>query len=225
MLFSKHACCLACLLLLNGLSVAAQSNESVSQQAPLELPKTLNDLDLSPPVDMVKSVPVKKTVKSDKLEKREVKNVNLVPAKSAAAPLKDLGGLPEFTTYTTKAGDTVDKVLQKFYGNTPLRTEVLREALVQNNPKAFAKGNPKKMMAGVSLALPDPVELAKKLSLATLAAASGDTVTVTPVSQSNTVVTQVSTPAVPAGGGGAVAHSAGHNLPVQDVKRNWVRYP
>jgi hypothetical protein len=27
------------------------------------------------------------------------------------------------------------------------------------------------------------------------------------------------------GGGGAVAHSSGHNLPVQDVKRSWVRYP
>ena len=225
MLFSKNACCLACLLLLNGWAVAAQSNDALSQQAPLEMPKTLNDLDLSAPVDMVKSVPVKKAAKTENVEKREVKNINLAPNKAAAAPLKDLGGLPVFSTYTTKAGDTVEKVLQKFYGNAPLRTEVLRDALVQNNPKAFAKGNPKKLITGVTLSLPDPVELAKRLLSAPVQVASGEAVTVTPVSQSNTVVTHVSTPAVPAGGGGAVAHSSGHNLPVQDVKRSWVRYP
>jgi len=225
MLFSRNACCLACLLLLNGLAVAAQSNETVSQQAPLELPKTLNDLDLSAPVDMVKSVPVKKATKSDSVEKREIKSSNLPPAKAASEPVKDLGGLPEFTTYTTKAGDTVDKVLQKFYGNTPLRTEVLRDALVQNNPKAFAKGNTKKLIAGVTLALPDPVELAKKLTPAVVAATDGNAVKITPINNASTVVSNVSTPAVPAGGGGAVAHSSGHNLPVQDVKRSWVRYP
>jgi len=224
MLFAKKACYLACLLLLNGLAVAAQSNESVAQQAPLELPTTLNDLDLSAPVDMVKSVPVKKAAKSDNVEKREIKSTNLPAAKAASEPVKDLGGLPEFTSYTTKAGDTVDKVLQKFYGNTPLRTEVLRDALVQKNPKAFAKGNTKKLIAGVTLSLPDPVELAKKLTPTTVVSTAGDAVKVTPINMASSVVNSVSTPAVP-GGGGAVAHSAGHNLPLQDVKRSWVRYP
>ena len=102
---------------------------------------------------------------------------------------------------------------------------MLRDALVQNNPKAFAKGNTKKLIAGVTLALPDPVELAKKLTPAVVAATDGNAVKITPINNASTVVSNVSTPAVPAGGGGAVAHSSGHNLPVQDVKRSWVRYP
>ena len=35
----------------------------------------------------------------------------------------------------------------------------------------------------------------------------------------------LATPASPAGGGGAAAHSAGHNMGFQDSKRHWVRYP
>jgi hypothetical protein len=43
--------------LLSGLTGIALANETLKQQPPLEIPKSLNDLDLSPPVDNVKSAP------------------------------------------------------------------------------------------------------------------------------------------------------------------------
>lgn len=228
MLLSRTTCYLAALLLLSGLSAGVLANESLKQQPPLELPKTLNDLELPAPAD-AKNDPVKKAVKtapaakSEATVKSEIKGVDLPAAKPL--PPKNLGGLPEFGSYKTKAGDTVDKVLQKFYGNTPLRSDILRDALVQNNPKAFTKGNPKNMIPGSTLSLPDPLELAKKLLPPVTAGNPTEVATVMAVNSPSPQAAPVATPAVPAGGGGAVAHSAGHNLPVQDVKRSWVRYP
>ncbi len=230
MLLSKTACCLAGLLLLQGLTGNALANESLKQQPPLELPKTLNDLELPASGDSAKSDPVKKAVKTpaaaktDATLKSEVKGVDLPPAKPL--PTKDLSGLPEFGNYKTKAGDTVEKVLQKFYANSPLRNDVLRDALVQNNPKAFAKGNAKNLIPGATLSLPDPLALASKIMVTADAASSGEAVKVLPLASpvTSAMAPVLPTPAVP-GGGGAVAHNAGHNLPVQDVKRSWVRYP
>jgi len=240
MLLSQSAVCLAALLLLNGLCSVASANESLKQQPPLELPKTLNDLELPGQIDSAKSDPVKKapkneaskkeatqkeaTVKSEATTKSEVKGVDLPPAK--ALPSKDLSGLPEFGNYKTKAGDTVDKVLQKFYANTPLRNDVLRDALVHNNPKAFVKGNAKNLIPGSTLSLPDPLALARKIMVPGDNAPADEPVKVIPLANPvhSAMAPVLPTPAVP-GGGGAVAHSSGHNLPVQDVKRSWVRYP
>ncbi len=222
MLSSRTTCYLAALLLLSGLTTSVLANESLKQQPPLELPQTLNDLELPAPVD-AKNDPVKKAVKSEATVKSAVKGVQLPPAKPL--PQKDLGGLPEFGNYKTKAGDTVDKVLQKFYGSTPLRSDILRDALVQNNPKAFNKGNPKSLIPGSILSLPDPLELAKKLLPPVPAGSPTEVATVMAVNSPSPQFTPVATPAVPAGGGGAVAHSSGHNQPVQDGKRNWVRFP
>ena len=213
MLLSKTTCYLAGLLLLSGLTSTVLANESLKQQPPLELPKTLNDLELPASADNAKSATVKSAVKG----------VQLPPAKPL--PQKDLGGLPEFGNYKTKPGDTLDKVLQKFYGSTPLRSDILRDALVQNNPKAFTKGNPKNMIPGSTLSLPDPLELAKKLLPPVIAGSPTEVATVMAVNSPSPQFTPVATPAVPAGGGGAVAHSSGHNQPVQDGKRNWVRFP
>jgi Tfp pilus assembly protein FimV len=222
MLLRLSTCYLSSLCLLSGLSGAALANSDVlKQQAPLEIPKSLNDLDLSPPVDSVKSAPVKPVKKA---EKREVKSAEAPPAKAAPLPARNLSGLPEAGSYTTKAGDTLDKVLQKFYPNSPLRPDVLRDALVQNNPKAFAKGKPKQLVPGVTLSLPDAVELTKRL-LPLNPPVSGEAVAVIPVGNAVPPASVVSTPAVPAGGGGAVAHSSGHNVYMQDAKRSWVRYP
>ena len=223
MLLSRTTCYLAGLLLLSGLTASVLAAESLKQQAPLELPKTLNDLELPVPSDNAKSDPVKKAVKSEATVKSAVKGVELPPAKPL--PPKELGGLPEFGNYKTKAGDTVEKVLQKFYGSTPLRSDILRDALVQNNPKAFNKGNPKSLIPGSTLSLPDPLELAKKLLPPVTAGSPSEVATVMAVNSPSPQVTPVATPAVPAGGGGAVAHSSGHNQPVQDIKRNWVRFP
>ena len=224
MLLRPSTCCLSGLLLLSGLSGMACANEVLKQQPPLEIPKSLNDLDLSPPVDNVKTAPPKPVAKPPK---REVKAADLPAAKPAAAPARDLSGLPESASYKVKAADTLDKIVQKVYPHSPLRADVLRDALVQNNPKAFVKGNPKQLVPGATLSIPDAVELAKKVLPAAPVAVASEAVTVTPVGNASVqqTATAVSTPAVPAGGGGAVAHSSGHNVQLQDVKRNWVRYP
>jgi Tfp pilus assembly protein FimV len=227
MLLRASTCYVSGLLLLSGLTGIALANETLKQQPPLEIPKSLNDLDLSPPVDNVKSAPPKPAAKPPK---SETKTADKPAAKPPVTPARDLTGLPATGSYKTKAGDTLDKLVQKFYANSPLRADVLRDALFQNNPKAFAKGNPKQLLPNSTLSLPDAIELAKRLMPAPAATTvvNADAVTVTPLGnpvQQQPQLSQVSTPAVPAGGGGAVAHSSGHNVPLQDVKRNWVRYP
>ena len=225
MLLRASTCCVSSLLLFSGLTGMALANETLKQQPPLEIPKSLNDLDLSPPVDNVKSAPPKPAAKPPK---SDTKTADKPLTKPPQAPARDLSGLPATGSYKTKAGDTLDKLVQKFYANSPLRADVLRDALFQNNPKAFAKGNPKQLLPNSTLSLPDAIELAKRLMPAPTPMVSAEGVTVTPLgnpAQQQPQVSQVSTPAVPAGGGGAVAHSSGHNVPLQDVKRNWVRYP
>jgi Tfp pilus assembly protein FimV len=206
----------------------ASANEP-SKQPPLELPKTLLDGEPVAMVEKAKPDPVKKAApKSEAVTSREVKSVTLPPAKPAAArPVaasRDLSGLPEMTNYTTRKGDTVEKILQKFYPASPLRADVLRDALVQNNPKAFPKGNAKSLVIGSNVSLPDPLELSRKLLLPVVLAAN-KTDNPALVSGAVAAAPAAPTPANPAGGGGAAAHSAGHNMAMQDPKRHWVRYP
>ena len=207
----------------------ASANEP-SKQPPLELPKTLLDGEPVAMVEKAKPDPVKKAApKSEAVTSREVKAVTLPPAKPAAptpvAAARDLSGLPEMTNYTTRKGDTVEKILQKFYPASPLRADVLRDALVQNNPKAFPKGNAKSLVIGSNVSLPDPLELSRKLLLPVVSAVNKPD-SASAVSPAAVAVAPVaSTPANPSGGGGAAAHSAGHNMAMQDTKRHWVRYP
>ena len=207
-------------LLTCGLALA---NES-SKQLPLEIPPSLLDKDAAKPAEKAKPEAAKKSApKTDKVTAREVTAVNLPAAKPAAASVKDLSGLPEIASYKTKAGDTLEKILQKFYPASPIRSELLREAVIQNNPKSFPKGNAKSLVIGSTLSIPDQVQLTGKLlPIANVSEKN----TVAAVNSVNTSpAATVATPAVPAGGGGAVAHSAGHNTGLQDPKRQWVRYP
>ena len=211
----------------------ASANES-NKQPPLELPKALADGEPVAVVEKAKPDLVKKAApKSEAVTSREVKAVTLPAAKPAAptqvAAARDLSGLPEMTNYTTRKGDTVEKILQKFYPASPLRADVLRDALVQNNPKAFPKGNAKSLVIGSNLSLPDPFELSRKLLLPVVSAVNKsdkpDNATSAMSPAAVAVAPVAPTPANPLGGGGAAAHSAGHNMAMQDTKRHWVRYP
>ncbi len=205
-------------LLSGGLALA---NES-AKQLPLEIPASMMDTDAAKPAEKTKPEPVKKSApKAEKVAAREVTAVNLPAAKPAAQPARDLSGLPEMASYKTKAGDTLDKILAKIYPASPLRSEMLRDAVMQNNPKAFPKGNAKSLVIGSTLSMPDQAYITQKL-LSPPAAPALTTVT---ASQSAAPVSVLATPASPAGGGGAAAHSAGHNMGFQDSKRQWVRYP
>ena len=219
MLLSKRSQFLALMLVVSHGWVSA--NES-NKQPPLELPKMLADGEPVVAVENARPDPVKKGApKSEAVTSRDVKAVNLLPAKSEAsapakpaakapsAPVRDLSGLPEMGNYITRKGDTVEKILKKFYPASPLRADVLRDALVQNNPTAFPKGRAKSLVIGSNLSLPDPLELSRKLLMPAMAP----------------VASKTDSPASAPSRGGAAAHSAGHNMVLQYPKRHWVRYP
>ena len=63
------------------------------------------------------------------------------------------------STYTVESGDTLDKVIRKTMPNSPLRSDILRNAFVQQNPQAFTKAPPRALMAGAVLNVPNHDEL------------------------------------------------------------------
>jgi len=64
--------------------------------------------------------------------------------------------------YITVAGDTLDRVVHKTLAHSPLKAELLRQALVQANPKVLpATGNPR-LKPGTELYLPDHEALLRR---------------------------------------------------------------
>ena len=66
-------------------------------------------------------------------------------------------------SYTVEPGDTLDKVIRKFYPGSPLKIEVLRSMITERNRAAFTKGETKVLMAGAVLSLPDQLEIASSV--------------------------------------------------------------
>lgn len=58
-------------------------------------------------------------------------------------------------TYTPKAGEKLDRVIQQTMANSPLKIEILRKAFVDLNPHAFVAGNANQMRKGAVLQIPD----------------------------------------------------------------------
>jgi Tfp pilus assembly protein FimV len=65
-------------------------------------------------------------------------------------------------TYRVKKGDTLDKVVQKALGDSPLKSEILKREIVAMNPDALTKGNPKILKVGALLNLPNNDDLLRK---------------------------------------------------------------
>ncbi len=183
------------------------------RQAPLELPKEFMPAEVTP---------AKKPMsKSIKLVKADIAQ-DPVPAASSAVtkpvapvgkPLPEDMVAPVWKTHTVVRGDTLDKVVKKYYANSPLKADVLRDWVVVNNPKAFTKVKTKKLQPGTVLNLADQAELIQKLM---------------PSAVSKANVEPNSPPAnpLPAPVGGAAAHQGGNfQALVEPNKRNWVRYP
>ena len=114
-----------------------------------------------------------------------------------AAPAMAADPAPAGTTYTVKPGDTLDKVIRQQLASSALRVDILREALVSQNPSAFAKGSPKILMAGAVLQLPDQEALMRKHWPATASSPAATT---------------------------SLADTSGADRSVA-VRRQWVRYP
>ena len=107
-------------------------------------------------------------------------------APAASAPAK---------TYTVVAGDNLDKVVRQQYPNSPLRPDILKDAVMQQNPSAFTKGSNKMLMVGYQLTVPDHQELLRKHM-----------------------------PAL-GGAPAAAAEAANAGQANADQRRNWIRYP
>ena len=74
-------------------------------------------------------------------------------------------------SYTVSQSTPVDKVVQKVYANSPLNIQVLRQALVDANPKVIS-GNPQqRVKAGTVLTVPDHAHVVRN-ALTPFAAAS-----------------------------------------------------
>jgi len=75
-------------------------------------------------------------------------------AKEAATPAVS-------SNFTVAQSTPVDKLIQKFYANSPLSASVLRKALVDANPKVIT-GNPQqRVKAGTVIVVPDHGEVVK----------------------------------------------------------------
>ena len=183
------------------------------RQAPLELPKEFMPEEVKPAKKpMSKSI---KLVKADGAQDPVPAATSAVakPVAPQGKPLPEEMAAPVWKTHTVVAGDTLDKVVQKYYANSPLKADVLRDWVVVNNPKAFTKVNTKKLQPGTVLNLADQAELIQKLM---------------PGAVSKTSAQPNSPPAnpLPAPSGGAAAHQAGNFQALAEPNnRNWVRYP
>ena len=183
------------------------------RQAPLELPKEFMPAEVTPAKKpMSKSI---KLVKADIAQDPVPTSTSAVakPVAPVVKPLPEDMVAPVWKTHTVVAGDTLEKLVKKYYGNSPLKADVLRDWVVVNNPKAFTKVNTKKLQPGTVLNLADQAELIQKLM---------------PSAVSKATMEPNRPPAnpLPAPVGGAAAHQGGNfQALVEPNKRNWVRYP
>lgn len=67
--------------------------------------------------------------------------------------------------YVTVAGDTADRVVKKAMADIPLKDDILRDALIQANPKVFSAGAKTRLRPGTELALPDPHPMLRQILL------------------------------------------------------------
>lgn len=92
-------------------------------------------------------------------------NLSLCAAHSSvqAAESSEASNAKEQKTYTVAPGDTLDKVINKFYPKSPLKLDVLRAAVAEQNRAAFTKGEVKMLLAGAVLTMPDQADIANSL--------------------------------------------------------------
>jgi Tfp pilus assembly protein FimV len=56
--------------------------------------------------------------------------------------------------YQVRTGDSLDQLLERIYGSTVIRRDILRDAMISANPHAFRNNNPNWILAGAQLRIP-----------------------------------------------------------------------
>jgi hypothetical protein len=67
--------------------------------------------------------------------------------------------------YVTVAGDTLDRVIRKTMADSPLKDDLLRQALIAANPRVFAAGRNSRLRPGTELKLPETHALLREILL------------------------------------------------------------
>jgi len=100
-------------------------------------------------------------------------------AASEAAPVAPPAKItaPAAKTYKPKAGETLDQVIAKTMGSSPLSMGILRQAFIDHNPQGILPGKVPKLRKGTTLNLPDHEQLVRGVlaSVTPLAAPSDST--------------------------------------------------
>lgn len=65
--------------------------------------------------------------------------------------------------YQVRTGDTLDNIILRAIGETPIRKNILRDAFVSANPNSFRNGNPNYLLAGKRLRIPDAQDIIELL--------------------------------------------------------------
>jgi Tfp pilus assembly protein FimV len=98
-------------------------------------------------------------------------------------------------SYKPKAGESLDQVIAKTMGSSPLSVGILRQAFIDHNPQAIVPGKVPKLRQGATLQVPDHDLLLRSVMAS-----------VTPLAAS-----------------GEAAPSAAQSTP--DERKRWVKYP
>ena len=84
------------------------------------------------------------------------------PSPAGGSAAAQAAASPGAVKYTVREGDTLDKIIRLHMGNSPLRIELLRDAVVKQNPHAFVKGSTKVLLAHAVITVPNHNELLLK---------------------------------------------------------------
>ena len=84
------------------------------------------------------------------------------PSPAGGSAAAQAAASPGAVKYTVREGDTLDKIIRLHMGNSPLRIELLRDAVVKQNPHAFVKGSTKVLLAHAVITVPNHNELLQK---------------------------------------------------------------
>jgi len=136
------------------------AHQSFGWAQPLELVTLSDKGGLLPPED--------KSTKEDAAKSALAKSLASATKVSAVAGAKEglsgpgaaKGSLK--SSYVVKKGDTLEKVIAQNFSDSPIKAEILRKELMALNPTAFSKGNPKMLLAGSTLKLPQQESILNK---------------------------------------------------------------